>query len=131
NVSYYLEKKKEEEEALKVEPSSQNGSGDKKNKELSRKEERRIEAEMRQARYQKIKPLKNKLEKIESRIEKLEKRKKEIENIMADSGFYDDSEQVKETTMEYDKLKAELVEVYSEWEELAMKVSEIEEEFEL
>lgn len=131
NVSYYLQKKKEEEEALKVDPSGGNTTPDDETKELSRKEERRLEAEKRQAKYQKVKPLKNKLDKAESRIEKLEQRKKEIEDAMADSGFYDDSEQVKKTTMEYDKLKAELVEVYSEWEELAMKVSEIEEEFEM
>ncbi|HKL17868.1 MAG TPA: ABC-F family ATP-binding cassette domain-containing protein [Halalkalibaculum sp.] len=130
NVSYYLQKKKEEEEALKVEPSNKNGAPEKENRDLSRKEERRIEAEKRQARYRKVKPLQKKLEKAESRIEKLEKRKKEIEEAMADSEFYDDSEQVKKTTMEYDKLKAELVEVYSEWEELAMEISEIEEEFE-
>ena len=130
NVSYYLQKKKEEEEALKVEPSNKNGAPEKENRDLSRKEERRIEAEKRQARYRKVKPLQKKLEKAESRIEKLEKRKKEIEEAMADSEFYDDSEQVKKTTMEYDKLKAELVEVYSEWEELAMQISEIEEEFE-
>ena len=125
NVSYYLQKKKEEEEALKVEPSNKNGAPEKENRDLSRKEERRIEAEKRQARYRKVKPLQKKLEKAESRIEKLEKRKKEIEEAMADSEFYDDSEQVKKTTMEYDKLKAELVEVYSEWEELAMEISEI------
>lgn len=128
NVSYYLNKKKEEEE-LKVEPNEQTPSHEGGNNQLSRKEERRIEAEKRQTKYKKLKPLQNRLEKIESRIEKLEERKTEIENAMADSDFYDDSEQVRETTMEYDKLKAELVEVYSEWEELAMEVSEIEEQF--
>lgn len=130
NVSYYLQKKKEEEEALRVEATEQNQNGSSDNKGLSRKEERRIEAEKRQARYQRLKPLQKKIDRIESKIEKLEKRKSEIERAMADSDFYDDSEQVKETTMEYDKLKAELVEVYSEWEELAMKMSEVEEEFE-
>ncbi len=131
NVSYYLQKKKEEQEALKVDPTGEKAETESQTKELSRKEERRIEAEKRQAKYQKVKPLKNKLEKTESRIEKLEQRKQEIEDAMADSGFYDDAERVKETTMEYDKLKAELVEVYSEWEDLALKVSEIEEEFEV
>lgn len=129
NVSYYLQKKKEEEESLKVDPSQENATPDNENRDLSRKEERRIEAEKRQARYQKVKPINKKLEKAESKIEKLEQRKKEIEDAMADSGFYDDAERVKETTMEYEKLKAELVEVYSVWEELAMRISEIEEEF--
>ena len=130
NVSYYLQKKKEEEEALKVDPAEQNQNGSSDNKGLSRKEERRIEAEKRQAKYQKVKPLQKKLDRVESKIEKLETRKSEIEEAMAESDFYDDSTQVKETTMEYDKLKAELVEVYSEWEGLAMQISEIEEDFE-
>lgn len=129
NVSYYLNKKKEEEEELKVEPNEQTPSHEGGNNQLSRKEERRIEAKKRQTKYKKLKPLQNRLEKIESRIEKLEERKTEIENAMADSDFYDDSEQVRQTTMEYDKLKAELVDVYSEWEELAMEMNEIEEQF--
>lgn len=127
NVSYYLEKKKEEEENLKAGATGQASSTN--NRQLSRREERRIEAEKRQARYQKLKPLQKKLDKLESQIEKLEERKHEIEEMMAKSDFYDDSEQVKETTMEYDKLKAELVEVYADWEELAMEASEIEEQF--
>lgn len=131
NVSYYLQKKKEEEEALKVDPTKQSENGSSENKGLSRKEERRIEAEKRQAKYQQVKPLQKKLDRLESKIAKLEERKSEIEEAMADSDFYEDSTQVKETTMEYDKLKAELVEVYSEWEELAMQISEIEKEFEV
>jgi glycosyltransferase involved in cell wall biosynthesis len=53
----------------------------------------------------------------------------EIEEKMAEPDFYDDEEQVKKISMEYEKLKAELVETYAEWEELAMEISEIEEEF--
>lgn len=130
NVSYYLDKKKAEEEDLKVEATQQNSTDTSNDNQLSRKEERRIEAQKRQAKYQKMKPLQKQLDNIESQVEKLEERKMEIEDVMADSDFYDDSEQVKETTMEYDKLKAELVEVYAQWEELATEMSEIEEQFE-
>lgn len=132
NVSYYLSKKREENEAnfnnqQSPQIASNKDTADPK-PELSRKEERRIEAQKRQAKYQKLKPLKKKIGKLESQIEKLEKRKREIEEAMAEPGFYDDGEQVKKTTMEYDKLKAELVEVYAKWESLAMEMSEIEEE---
>jgi ATP-binding cassette subfamily F protein 3 len=48
---------------------------------------------------------------------------------MAEPDFYDDAEGVKEITLEYEKLKAELVEKYAEWEEIAGKISRIEEEF--
>ena len=60
----------------------------------------------------------------------MEARKDEIEDLMAQSDFYDDEEQVKEISLEYEKLKSELEEVYAEWEELALKMAEIEEEFE-
>jgi len=127
NVSYYLEKVKQREETetndLTTSDDSQN------NGTLSRKEERRLEAQKRQQKYNKLKPLKKQIEPLEKRIEQMEERKSEIEDLMAQSDFYEDEEQVKEISMEYEKLKAELVEVYAEWEELAMQISEIEEEF--
>ncbi len=127
NVSYYLNKVEEREEADKEdqEESSSGASGN----GLSRKEERRRKAQKRQQKSKKLKPLKKKMEPLEDRIEQMESRKEEIEQLMSQSDFYDNEEQVKEISMEYDKLKAELVETYSEWEELAMKMSEIEEEF--
>lgn len=128
NVSYYLDKVKEREEADKAKnkrdsnpASSDNG--------LSRKEERRLSAQRRQKKHNKLKPLKKKMDPLEEEIEELEERKEEIEVLMAQPDFYDDDEQVKEISMEYEKLKGKLVEIYAEWEELAMKMSEIEEEF--
>ena len=128
NVSYYLEKKQQEEELTQEKETDEQKedatSG------LSRKEERRIEAQKRQQKYDKLKPLKKKFDPLEKHIQKLEERKDEIEDVMAQPDFYDDDEQVKETSLEYEKLKAELVEAYAEWEELALEISEIEEEFE-
>lgn len=128
NVSYYLDKKKEEELADEA-PADGEGKQANGSPSLSRKEERRLEAEKRQQKYQKLKPYKKKIDPLEEKIEKLEQRKSEIEEAMAASDFYDDTDQVKETTLEYDKLKAELVEIYAEWEGVAMKISEIEEEY--
>ncbi len=125
NVSYYLDRKREQQEndgqSEKIKSDDSTG--------LSRKEERRIEAEKRQQKYKKLNPLQQKLDALEEKIEKREARKAEIEEAMADSDFYNDSDQVKELTMEYDKIKAELVEVYAEWEALAEQISKIEEEF--
>jgi ATP-binding cassette subfamily F protein 3 len=128
NVSYYLEKVKEREKD-ETENLATASSGNRDNSGLSRKEERRLKAQKRQRKSKKLKPLKKKIKPLEDHIEQLESRKEEIEDLMSQSDFYDDEEQVKEISMEYEKLKAELVEVYSEWEELAMKMSEIEEEF--
>jgi ATP-binding cassette subfamily F protein 3 len=128
NVSHYLDKvekrENEAEDLATASSDSRNSSG------LSRKEERRIEAQKRQKKHDRLKPLKRKIDPLEDSIEEMEMRKDEIEDLMAQSDFYDDEEQVKEISMEYDKLKAKLVEAYAEWEELASAMSEIEEEFE-
>lgn len=128
NVSYYLKKvqQREEQEQQETAPSpDEHGDG----QELSRKEQKRLEAQQRQQKYNRLKPFKKQMNPLEKYIERKEARKDEIEELMAESDFYDDAEQVKELTMEYDKLKAELVEKYAEWEELALKISAIEEEF--
>lgn len=127
NVSYYLRKVKEREENLKGKAESKPADTD--NSELSRKEQRRLEAELRQKKYKHLKPLKKKIQPLEKHIEKGEVRQNEIENLMSASDFYEDNERVKEITLEYEKLKAELVEKYAEWEDLAKKISRIEEEF--
>ncbi len=127
NVSYYLQKKKEFErdESNHTKKEQKTSSNNKR----SRKEERRITAQKRQRKNKKLKPYKKILERHETEIEKLENRKTEIEQQMAAPDFYDDNEKVQEISMEYNKLKAEVVEKYAEWESVAEKVSEIEEKF--
>jgi len=127
NVSYYLGKKKEFEES--EENTSNKNNNTKDTKSLSRKEERRIEAIERRKKSRKTKPYRKKLEKIESKIEKLDNRASEIEEQMAQPDFYDDSEQVKEISIEYDELKTAREKAYTRWENLAETIAEIEEEF--
>jgi ATP-binding cassette subfamily F protein 3 len=128
NVSYYLQKVSEREQRARDESEAKHLESEGKS-ELSRKEQRRLEAEQRQRKYKRLKPLKKRLNPLEQQIEKSEARQHEIEAQMAEPDFYDDAERVKNITLEYEKLKAELVEKYAEWEELAHKVSRIEEEF--
>lgn len=130
NVSYYLDKveEREEKEDQNKEESSTAPQNEQSNG-LSRKEERRRKAQQRQRKNKQLKPLKRQIDPLEKEIEQLEKRKEEIEDLMSAPDFYDDEEQVKEISMEYEKLKGQLVEIYAEWEELAMEMSEIEEEY--
>ncbi|HKK47174.1 MAG TPA: ABC-F family ATP-binding cassette domain-containing protein [Balneolaceae bacterium] len=128
NVSYYLDKV-EEREVLTDDTEQDTSSSNGNDSGLSRKEERRIEAQKRQQKYDRLKPLKKEFDPLEDQIEKMEHRKDEIEALMAQPDFYEDEERVKEISMEYEKLKAELVEVYARWEDLALQISEIEEEF--
>lgn len=124
NISYYLDKKSFDDTAN---PEAQQKTST--DKTLSRKEERRIEAERRNALSKKLKPLKQRLEKVESEVEAMEERKAEIEALMAETGFYDDSERVKEISLEYESLKTDLVEHMHKWEEIAGRIEFVESEY--
>lgn len=126
NVSYYLGKKREEEQQAESSDAKQS-SGQK--PPLSRKEQRRMEAEKRNALSKKIKPLKKRLDSIEKEIEKKEERKAEIEEAMADSGFYDDSDRVKKISLEYETIKSDLADHLTKWEEIAGRIEFIEAEW--
>lgn len=144
NISYFLDKKKQEAAAAQDgaytdrEQVTLSGNMDTRQTEkgksgpaLSRKEQRRIEAERRNALNKRIKPVKKKVAELEEEIEQLEKRKTDIESLMAQSDFYEDPEKVKETTLEYEQLKMDLTNRYSKWEEYANRIEAIEQEFQL
>jgi ATP-binding cassette subfamily F protein 3 len=132
NVSEYLERAGEEERTETrlrqgKEPDSVGQAGERKPDDLSSaKERKRREAEERQARYERTRPLKVRLEKIERVIEEKEKRKAEIEAIMADPGFYKDGERVKEVTAEYKEIEQELTRAYYSWNDLTKELENAE-----
>ncbi len=126
NVSYYLTRKKEEAEAEADQPSPQKETNQ--DNQLSRKEQRRIEAERRNELSRRTKPIRKKVEALEKEIEEKEMRKVEIEEEMAKPNFYDDAENVKKFSLEYDQLKADLTDHYSKWEEYQSRIEAIEEE---
>lgn len=129
NVSYFLDKKKEESEAQKnAAVQNQVKSSASEDGTLSRKEQRRIEAERRNKISKHITPIKKKLERLEKEIEESENRKTEIEALMAEVDFYDNNEMVKKTTLEYEQLKMDLTDHYSKWEEYANRIEVIEQE---
>lgn len=144
NVSYYLHKKQEEQEANA--PTQPNGAVNKgttpnpghlKQAEaassepaakLSRKEQRRLEAERRNALNRKIRPIKQKLQQVEQDIEAKELRKAEIEELMAQPDFYEDNTRVKEVTLEYEEIKKSLTDLLFKWEEYSTQIEEAEAE---
>ncbi len=129
NVSYFLDKKKEEAEAQKNSGASeQSKSTSSDDSSLSRKEQRRIEAERRNKISKEVNPIKKKLEKVEKEIEQAESRKNEIEALMAEVDFYDDADRVKKTSLEYENIKMDLTDKYSKWEEYANRIEAIEQE---
>ncbi|MDZ7718260.1 MAG: ABC-F family ATP-binding cassette domain-containing protein [Balneolaceae bacterium] len=125
NISYYLDKKSFD-DSVDLESNEESDEP----KKLSRKEERRIEAQKRQALSKKLKPLKKRLETIESKVETMEERKAEIEEIMAQPDFYDDSDEVKEISLEYETIKTDLTDLMHKWEEIAGRIEFVESEYE-
>ena len=104
-----------------------NGSAENSQNGLSRKEQRRLEAETRQRLSKKLRPLKQRLSRIEQQVESGESRKLEIESRMAEPDFYNDGEAVKQISIEYETLTQKLAEAYSKWEEIASRIEYIEE----
>lgn len=128
NVSYYLDKKKEEAEEEQKNIELRTSNSEQSSGTLSRKEQRRLEAERRNELNKRIRPIKNKLESVEKEIEQKEERKSEIEELMAQTDFYDDSERVKKTSIEYETIKKELTDLMYKWEEYSMRIEAVEEE---
>jgi ATP-binding cassette subfamily F protein 3 len=124
NISYYLDKKSDQE----VEKEA-NSPAKQEDNTISRKEQRRIEAERRNALSKKLKPLKNRLSEIEKDIDKKETRQAEIETEMADPAFYDDSDRVKEVSLEYEDIKMEMGDLLNKWEEIAGRIEYVESEY--
>ncbi len=126
NVSYYLDKKKEE---AALEDQRQTTVDERvEENQLSRKEQRRLEAEKRNELNKKIRPIKKKLESVEKVIEKNELRKSEIEELMTKTDFYEDNEQVKKVTLEYENIKKSLTDLMYKWEEYSMRIEAVESE---
>jgi ATP-binding cassette subfamily F protein 3 len=119
NVSEYLERV----EGL---PGINSGDGKTDDLQTSAKDRKRKEAEERQARYERTRPLKIRLEKMERTIEEKERRKAEIEGAMADPGFYGDGEHVREVTAEYKEIEKELTEAYYRWNDLTKDLENAE-----
>jgi|AntRauMFilla1563_2_1112583.scaffolds.fasta_scaffold01157_2 ATP-binding cassette subfamily F protein 3 len=137
NISYYLEKTAElhaykgmsestHASSSAVATNGKNGTASAKAAPtISRKEQKRLEAERRNKLSFLVRPLQRELREVESRIEKLETRQAEIEVVMADPNFYDDDKKVKDVGTEYEKTKGGLVYDMSRWEELTTQIEKI------
>jgi ATP-binding cassette subfamily F protein 3 len=90
------------------------------------KERKRMEAEERQRRYQRVRPIKEKIQTVEKNIEELERRKKEYELLMSNPQFYKDGERVKEVTAGHKQLESELNDAYFRWNELTRELEQEE-----
>jgi ATP-binding cassette subfamily F protein 3 len=79
------------------------------------KERKRQEAEERQRRYARTKPLQDKIAVVEREIEKLVHEKSLLEQEMADPAFFKDGERAKAASARYKELEAKLPDRYFRW----------------
>jgi ATP-binding cassette, subfamily F, member 3 len=129
NLSEYLEKKTAE----KLSASAGTNSGipkAEKSAALSMKERKQREAEFRQRRYERTKPLKDAVMLVEKDIEKYEIMKSEREALMVDPEFYRNGERVREVSAETKEIGRMLEEKYRDWERLQAQLEAINAEFE-
>ncbi|MBK8552878.1 MAG: hypothetical protein IPL53_18170 [Ignavibacteria bacterium] len=70
--------------------------------------------------------MKNKINELEKQTGKFEKRIKELEEIMGKDEFYKGGYKVVDITNEYNSLKENLKNVYSQWEEETDKLNQLE-----
>lgn len=96
---------------------------------VNRKEQKRIEAELRQQKHIATKDLIKEISKWEEKINLKEIEIKNLENMLADPAIYNDGIVAKETTSKFNKAKSELDSATQKWEELTEKLLEIESQF--
>jgi len=120
-LSEYLEKKRmeREAEAASFAPVKTTGSAAKE------KERKRLEADFRQERYRRTKPLQDKINTIERSIGKHEEEKTMIEHQMSNPDFFKDGEHVKASAARYKELQKLLIDEYYRWGELTKDLERV------
>ncbi len=94
----------------------------------SDKERKRAEAEARQKKFKRLKPLKDANGRIEKSIAQEERKKLELESLLADAEVYKEGERARQLNAGYKETTARLEQLYREWEDLQWKMDAIERE---
>ncbi len=122
-IDYFLSKRLELQEDRTVKKEI------KESENLSRKDQKRIEAELRQKKYQATKDLVKKIKTFETKIEEFEQRKKELEAELLNTDLYNNPELMRNKNAEFNKVKTELESLIREWEINSAELQRIEQEF--
>lgn len=123
-IEYYLDKKQNTEIVEASEKISKSGDLN-----SSRKDQKRIEAEMRKKKYIATKDLIQQIEKLEQEIELFEVRQKELEKMLADPSVYTNPQEARDRNLEYQKTKELLTQSITDWEKFSEELHKIEKQF--
>jgi ATP-binding cassette, subfamily F, member 3 len=132
NITYYLEKSAEDEAAKKGEPKlaalgtpAVNGSSRQPMPGVSRKEQRRIEAEQREMKSKVLKPLETEFEALEKKIAELEGAQATLTAQLSSEAVINDSAKLREVTNAVEKLTKALESSYFRWGELSDEIDKV------
>ena len=95
----------------------------------SRKEQKKIEAELRQKKYQATKDLIRNIQLLESKISELEKKEKKLERELSDPDLYKNPELMRQKNYEFNNVKRELSQLIIDWEFNTAELQKAEEKF--
>ena len=133
NVSYFLEKKDEEKNAAKAQQSKSSSkatSSSQAGSKLSRKEQRKIDAEKREKRNKVLKPLESEFEVVEGSIAEIEAAQATLTQHMSSPEISSDADKMREASTAYQNLAEKLEKAYSRWSELSDEIEKITAELE-
>lgn len=125
NIDYYLEK-------FQSEIGDKKSEIDKPKKTentISRKDQKRIEAELRNKKYQATKSLNKEIEILENKIADLEEEQKSLLEKLNDESLYKNGTGIKNLSVRLKELEKELQILFEQWEEKNQKVNEILSQF--
>ena len=122
-IEYYLRKREMITEETLI------GESEKDYEKFTRKDQKRIEAEQRQKKYNATKDLIKKIELLERQISDLERKEKNLERELTLPEIYSNPDTAKEKNLEFQNSKRELAKVLAEWEEASNELSRIEQQF--
>ena len=96
---------------------------------INRKEQKRLEAEIRQQKHKATKDLTKEISKWEEKINTYENEIKKFESQLANPGIYSEAVQLKKQQVNLIELKSDLDLAIKKWEELNEKLHKIESQF--
>ena len=124
SVSDYIDARTREQAAQEEVPSAL-----KEEPKVSERERKRFEADVRQRRYLRTRPVQKKIELVEKSIAEKEQLKTGLEQLMGDPEFYKDGERVRAVTGQFKSLGKEIEGLYFRWNELTRELEKLTEEF--
>jgi ATP-binding cassette, subfamily F, member 3 len=135
-ISEYLAKQEQLREQEKEQAANDRPAGNKNNcnqseSQESRKERKRLEAELRQERSRRAGPWLKQLSEAETKVEFFEQQKESLESLMADPALYSDEANWMKTSKEYEDCKRRLERWYDKWEKAQEKIDAIDAELNL